>query len=74
MIKFKKLLTALSITTLSFSLTFTTFAHSGRTDSSGGHTVTAVGSSHYHKNNKMVQHFLIFQTLYNSSYYLLLLS
>lgn len=41
---------------LIFNLTITAFAHSGRTDSSGGHYDSSTGSYHYHHGYPAHQH------------------
>jgi len=43
----KKIL--LLVTTLSIITSTSAFAHSGRTDSNGGHTDKKTGKYHYHK-------------------------
>ena len=44
----KRLLVAVTIFLLLLSLSFSSYAHSGRTDSSGGHKDSLTGEYHYH--------------------------
>lgn len=52
----KKVLALLSIFVIVFSLSVTTFAHSGGTDSKGGHYNSSTGEYHYHHGYSAHQH------------------
>lgn len=54
--KFHPLSIAAIIFVLAFALSFSIFAHPGRTDSSGGHTDQSTGDYHYHHGYEAHQH------------------
>lgn len=55
-IHMKKQITILLVLLLFVTLTLPVYAHSGRTDSNGGHHVTATGEYHYHHGYPAHQH------------------
>lgn len=52
----KKILTIALISVIIFSICFSAFAHSGRTDSNGGHYNRSTGEYHYHHGYSAHQH------------------
>lgn len=53
----KKILTSLLITVLCFAFAIISFAHSGKTDSNGGHYDRSTGKYHYHHGYSAHSHY-----------------